>query len=262
MRRSGPKVHPARAILIALLILIGSGTSAPRAGAQMKAAAGDRQVFIVHPSITGMTADGVIARMTEHNRLREARLRQYAGPRTYQIRSEKGKVLAEARVLLQYQAPSHKEFKTISETGSGLIRNRVFKPLMESEVATAAGRNRHDSSISPDNYNFELLGEEDIDGHHCFAVQASPKRNDKYLFRAKIWIHATDYAVVRIAGQPAQNPSMWIKRVDFVRRYQKVGDFWLPLRDESVSQVRMFGKNTLTIDYDRYEIGQAAGAGR
>ena len=47
---------------------------------------------------------------------------------------------------------------------------------MESEVETAAGRNRHDSSISPNNYTFNLLGEDDVDGYHCFVVQATPKR--------------------------------------------------------------------------------------
>jgi hypothetical protein len=45
--------------------------------------------------------------------------------------------------------------------------------------------------------------------------------------------------------------------VDFVRRYQKIGEFWLPLKNESITHVRIFGKNILTIDYDQYEITQA-----
>ena len=44
--------------------------------------------------------------------------------------------------------------------------------------------------------------------------------------------------------------------MDFVRRYQKIGEFWLPLKDESTTQVRVFGKNTLTTEYDNYEINQ------
>ncbi len=210
-----------------------------------------------HPSIKGITGDIIFAQLLEHNRLRQARLQQYSVSRTYRITNDKGKVRAETQVLMQYHAPSTKEFQAVSEKGSGFIRRHVFNRLMESEVETAAGRNRHDSSITPANYTFKLLGEEDVDGYHCFAVEAIPKRNDKYLFRGKVWIHATDFAVVKIAGQPAKNPSFWIKRVEFVRRYQKVGDFWLPLQDQSTTQVRIFGAHILTIDYDQYQIAQA-----
>jgi hypothetical protein len=181
--------------------------------------------------------------------------------RTYQVKNDKGKVRAESQIVLQYRAPATKEFKIVSEKGSGFVRKRVFKGLLESEIETAAGRSRHDSSITPTNYTFELLGEEDVDGYHCFVVRAIPKRKDKYLFDGKIWIETDDFAIVKIAGQPAKNPSFWIKRVEFVRRYQKIGEFWLPLKDESMTQVRIFGTNILTIDYANYEIitGERAG---
>ncbi len=215
-----------------------------------------QQAFITHPSESGMTGEALMSKLLEHNRQREARLRQYSSTRTYRIANSKGKVRAESEVAMEYRSSSGKEFKTVSEKGSGFVRGRVFKPLMESEIEAAAGRSRHDSSITPDNYTFELLGEEDVDGHHCFVAKATPKRKAKYLFNGKIWIHATDFAVVKIEGQPAQNPSFWIKRVDFVRRYQKVGAFWLPLKDESTSQVRVVGAHVLTINYGNYQIGQ------
>jgi len=48
--------------------------------------------------------------------------------------------------------------------------------------------------------------------------------------------------------------------VEFVRRYQKIKEFWLPLKTESITQVRILGKNILAIDYDQYEITQVGGA--
>lgn len=215
-----------------------------------------QQAFVGHPPVSRMTGEALMSKLLEHNQQREARLRQYSSTRTYRIANSKGKARAESEVQMNFQAGGGKQFKTISEKGSGFVRGRVFKPLMESEVETAAGRSRHDTSISPANYSFELLGEEDVDGHHCYVAQATPKHKNKYLFNGKVWIHATDFAVVKIAGQPAQNPSFWIKRVDFVRRYQKVGDFWLPLKDESTSQVRIVGAHVLTINYGNYQIGQ------
>jgi hypothetical protein len=71
-------------------------------------------------------------------------------------------------------------------------------------------------------------------------------------------------AVVRIEGRPAANLSFWIKRADFVREYQKVDGFWLPLKDETLVQVRFYGKKVVTIDHRDYFVrrkstGQACG---
>lgn len=211
-----------------------------------------------HPASTGPAGDLVIVKLLERNRLRESRLQQYSAQCTYRVKNDKGAVRAEAQVVLRYHAPETKHFTIVNESGSSLIRSRVFKPLMELEVETAAGRNRYESSITPYNYAFKLLGEEDVDGARCFVLQATAKRADKYLFNGKVWIHAAEFAIVQIAGQPAKNPSFWTKRVDFVRRYQKLKEFWLPLKSESITQVRIFGKNVLTIDYDRYQITPAA----
>ncbi|MCI0696003.1 outer membrane lipoprotein-sorting protein [candidate division KSB1 bacterium] len=235
-------------IILMGLMLMAAVTLASSALAQ--------QAFIAHPPASGMSGEALMGKLLEHNQQRESGLRQYSSTRTYRIANSKGKVRAESEVALEYRASSGKVFKTVSEKGSGFVRGRVFKPLMESEIEAAAGRSRHDSSITPDNYTFELLGEEDVDGHHCYVAKAIPKRKAKYLFNGKIWIHTTDFAVVKIEGQPAQNPSFWIKRVDFVRRYQKVGKFWLPLKDESTSQVRVVGAHVLTINYGNYQIGQ------
>jgi len=205
-----------------------------------------------------VTGGAIFAKLVEFNRLRDSRLKQYSVQSTYRVQNDKGEMRAETQALLSYRAPDSKEFKIISEKGSGLIRSRVFKPLMDVEVESAADRNRVDSSITPNNYTLALLGEEEVAGSPCYIVQATPKRADKYLFSGKIWIHSVEFAIVKIEGQPAKIPSLWIKRVDFVRRYQKIGEFWLPLKNESVTRVRLFGKNTLTTDYDNYQINKVS----
>lgn len=225
----------------------------------VKVATGASQANSEHQSTNGLTTDQVIAKLLESNRLREAKLLRYSVPSTYRVRSEAGSTRAEAQVVLRFRAPETKEFTIVAESGSGLIRSRVFKPLMDVEVETAAGRYRYNTSVTPNNYIFKLLGEEDIAGTHCFVLEAKAKRVDKYLFNGKIWVHSTDFAIVQIVGKPVKSPSVWIKAVDFVRRFQKIKEFWLPLRNESTTQVRFLGKNTLTVDYDRYEITQVDG---
>ena len=246
-------------ILSTMMSLILSATSlgqAPKAST-----AGSRSESVSDPSTTVMTADAIFAKLVEFNRLRESRLQQYSVESTYRVKNEKGEMRAETQAVMRYRSPGNKEFKIIHEKGSGLIRSRVFKPLMDVEVETASERNRLDSSVTPNNYTLALLGEEEIAGYPCYVLQASPKRADKYLFTGRIWIHSVEFAIVQVEGQPARSPSAWIKRVDFVRRYQKIGEFWLPLKNESITRVRLFGRNTLTTDYDNYEINQSVVVG-
>jgi hypothetical protein len=163
-------------------------------------------------------------------------------------------VHAEEIGRMEYRAPDKKTFVVTSEEGSGLIRRMALNPLIASEIAAAAGKQHHDSSISPANYTFDLLGEQQVGPYRCFVAQAIPKRRDKYLFEGKIWIDVQDYAVVRIEGHPAKKLSFWIERADFVRQYQKIDGFWLPQRDETFVQVRLYGKKVLTIDHQDYAV--------
>lgn len=100
----------------------------------------------------------------------------------------------------------------------------------------------------------EFIGEETVGTYHCYLLRAIPKRVDKYLFEGKVWVDQQDFAVVRIEGRPAAKLSFWIKRAEFVRRYQKIDGFWLPERDETVVDVRIYGRRILTIDHRDYAV--------
>ena len=206
-----------------------------------------------------MTGDELFRKLLEHNRIREARLRQYTTVRTYEVTNDRGKRYARQVVRVAYQTPDHKSFQTESEEGSAMVRNMVLKRLIESESEAASGRAHHDSAIKPANYEFTLLGEQDIGPYHCLLVEATPKRKDKYLFEGKIWIDAQDYAIVRIAGEPAKSLSFWITRADFVRQYQKIGEFWLPAQDETWVRMRLSGKKILTIQHRDYAVNEHLG---
>ena len=185
----------------------------------------------------------------KHNELRSAQLQEYTAVRTYSVKDLSGKVHASETVRMKYVAPDKKTFVAIAEEGSGLVRHMVLNRLIESESSAAAGKEHHDSSITPANYTFTMLGEEDLGAHHCYVVEALPKRKDKYLFEGKVWIDSGEFAIVRIAGHPAKKLSFWITRADFVRQYEKFGDFWLPAKDETMVDVRLYGKKILLIEH-------------
>ena len=203
---------------------------------------------------TALTGDDIIATMVERNRVRNEHLQRYSAVRTYEIKNLPGKLAAQAVVRVDYEAPDKKTFHKTSESGSVIVRHLVFDRLIQSEGETSSGREHHDSAITEANYAFALVGEQDLGPYHCFVLTATPKRKDKYLFKGKIWIDQVDFAIVKIEGQPAKKPSFWINQADFVREYQRIDGFWLPLRDETFVEVKIYGRKVFTVDHQQYVI--------
>ncbi len=208
----------------------------------------------VEPLRPGVTESQVLAELAIHNEERRTALHDYTVLRTYQVVDLKGKVHAEEIGRMEFFSPDKKAFTVASESGSGLVRHMALNPLINSEIEAAAGKEHHDSAISTDNYSLNLLGEQQLGPYRCFVAEAVPKRRDKYLFEGKVWIDVNDYSVVRIEGHPAKKLSFWIQHADFVRQYQKIDAFWLPEKDQTLVQVRMYGKKILNIEHRNYVV--------
>jgi hypothetical protein len=201
-----------------------------------------------------LAAGQIVSKVLVENERRKESLQHYTVVRTYEIRTHEGRLDAQTVVRMEYRAPDVKKFDKTSEKGSGIVRHMVFDGLMDSEMETSSGKKHHDAALTSANYVFHFIGEEDLGPYHCFVLQAIPKRKDKYLFEGTIWVDSHDFAVAMIDGHPAKKPSFWVKHVDFVRQYQRVDGFWLPLRDETQVDVKLYGKRVFTIDHDQYAI--------
>jgi hypothetical protein len=132
--------------------------------------------------------------------------------------------------------------------------------MLESETETSRPQVRPATSISPENYRFQVLGRDFVESRPVYVIQALPKREDKYLFDGRIWVDAQDFALVRAEGKPAKNPSFWTRSIHFVQQYQKSGSFWFPFSTESVTEARIFGKTEVTISYFDYQPNSASAA--
>ena len=157
-----------------------------------------------------------------------------------------------------YDSPATKSFKVISQTGSKLIIDRVFKRLLESEKEAVEPEMHARTLLNRDNYDFVLIGFEPAGVNSPgsqYVLDVYPKARSKYVYRGKVWVDGTDFAVTRIDAEPAQNPSFWTKKNEVHHEYVKVQDFWFPRRNESVSYIRLGGRATLTIEYNNYRVG-------
>jgi outer membrane lipoprotein-sorting protein len=207
-----------------------------------------------------LPAEQVAKKLEERNAQRAAALQQFNGTRVYrmQYRGFPSDRDAEMVVHVTYRAPNSKEFSVVSQTGSKLIVDRVFKKLLEGEQEAANDENRLNSALSTQNYDFTSAGYENTPDGTEYVLNLLPKTKNKYLYRGKIWVDAKDFAVVRIEGEPAKNPSFWIKKTEVKHRYIKVSDFWLPAENHTESVIRLGGQAILSIEYKDYKITKAA----
>ena len=197
-------------------------------------------------------ANEVMATMFARDRQREALSHGYAGSRRYILDNQRFHKHAELLVAVKCDSDGTKHFDVVAEEGWKSANKRVLRKMLESETETSRPVTRPKTRLTPDNYDFTMVGNNLIEGRPTYVIGVSPKRADKYLFQGQIWVDANDYALVQAEGKPARNPSFWTRSIHFVHQYRKSGSFWFPLSTESVTQALIFGTTEVTIRYFDY----------
>src|SRR5664279_448133 len=119
-----------------------------------------------------LNGDQVSHRLAENNALRARQLHTFEAKRQYTLdyTGFPSSRSAEMDVSVAYRAPGTKEFAVISESGSKLILNRVFRKLMESEQESSRDEgSRNASALTSDNYRFILRGCEVASGRDLYV---------------------------------------------------------------------------------------------
>ena len=207
------------------------------------------------------SASDVVARMLASDTQRQQSLSGYEGTRRYVLVNDHMHKRAEMVVRVTGDPDGTKHFEIVSETGWKAAQKHVLRKMLESEEDASHPEARFKARLSLDNYEFQMVGIDEVDGRSVYAIDVSPKRKEKYLFRGRIWVDAEDYALVRADGNPAKNPSFWTKSVHFTHTYQKNGTFWFPSTTDSLTDARIFGATALKIEYFDYKPGTSAVAG-
>jgi hypothetical protein len=206
------------------------------------------------PSVPG--EEEIVRTMVQRNHDRAVALCAFEGTRIYRLeyRGFPGSRNAEMVVDVKYHSPATKEFTIRSSTGSKLIIENVFNKLLQSEKEALTEENQSRVALNNENYNFALEGYEKTPAGSYYILSVEPRSKTKLLYRGRIWVDSTDFAVARIDVQPAKNPSFWTKDTQIEHVYSKIGDFWLPASNRSTSKTRLGGHALLTIEYKNYRV--------
>lgn len=205
-----------------------------------------------------LSAAQIVTQMQVHNRIQKQELQHYQSLRVYRVeyRGYSAHIKARMKVLFQYDAASGKSFRILSQSGSSFLCKEVLKRAVDSEEQ--ASRQKGSTALTPANYAFRLLGKDKVNGRAAYVLQVTPLKPEKFLYKGKIWVDATDFALVKIDAAPSKNPSFWISRTSIRFRNAITDGFWLPQQTRSKTSVRIGGTAILTIDYGPYQITRPA----
>jgi hypothetical protein len=154
--------------------------------------------------------------------------------------------------IRSFSAPYSLVYNPLTFVGDSFIKNNVILRFVRSDVEHV----QHSASLAilEENYKFSYKGTENLNGRLLYTFALKPRRKSADLFKGKILVDPHTGCLIRAEGRVSKSPSWWIKRIDFTQDYAMVGDFALPIRTVSVTQVRIIGRVVVTIRHSAYEV--------
>lgn len=197
----------------------------------------------------------VLDRMEETGRCQMENLRGWTNVRIYDAGNIKFRKNARMKVEVAYAVPGKKTYRVLESGGSsGLVTKKVIRPILDAEIESAVPKNREFTDINRKNYELQFVEFDPTENAYIFS--AIPHTPHRYRLRGRIWVDGETFGIRRVRGVPSVSPSFWVRRTEFTHEYARIGEFWLPRRHHSQSELRIFGRSTLEIDYMEYHLSK------
>lgn len=173
---------------------------------------------------------------------------QYAASR--HLEASGGGQRAALDVTTTFSSSAGFSYQVTGETGSGYIRSRVLRSLLEEERELIARGEAARVAVSRENYRFTPVR---IDADGLAVVAIHPVRKARSLIAGDMFL-TLDGVLVRIVGRLVKNPSFWTSRVQLVRSYRRINGVVMPVTLESVAQLKLFGSSALRMTYRYFSV--------
>jgi len=198
----------------------------------------------------------IVERLAQAQSENHLAARPYTVLRDYElVNGKKPESSSQVQAEISYSPPNTKEYAIRAISGGGM-GERVVRRVLEHETAMASSWK--ESALSEENYSFELLGKETVEGHDCYVLKLTPSRDSKDLVHGRAWIDAEEFNVRRVEGT-VKTPSWWLKRVEITMRFSQVMGMWLQTAFVAKAEVRFFGEHTLTAQDVQFRANEVAG---
>lgn len=139
-------------------------------------------------------------------------------------------------------------YKPIRFMGDNSIKKDVIGRYLTAEVQPQT----MDIGINETNYKFKYRGEDARDGRRVHVFSLSPRKKAVGLFKGELWIDAETFLPVRESGTLVKNPSVFLRKIEFVRLYEIRDGLAIPKHIQSTVDTRIVGKAELAIDFSNF----------
>lgn len=180
---------------------------------------------------------------------------EYRAIRHLEARNDRFHMSGELDAMTVLAADGRFTYTVLRESGSAYIRDNVLRSVLQAEKKLFATGDPSRAAFTSSNY--ELEGGEPAEPG-VVKLFARPRRRDVALVDGAVFVTSTDADLLRVEGRLAKNPSFWTTRVDVVKKYERLDGIRVPVRLDSVAQIRFAGESTLSVTYDYKEINGTA----
>ena len=149
-------------------------------------------------------------------------------------------------------------YKALGFSGDNTVKQEVITRYL---VAESEGRDNGTIAITPANYKFRYAGRIVQGGRSLQVLELTPRKKMIGLFKGELWVDSETGMPVRESGQFVKNPSVFLKKIAFVRDYEMRDGVALPSYIQSTVDTRIVGRAQLQIHFMNYAREDDAGDG-
>jgi hypothetical protein len=163
---------------------------------------------------------------------------------------------AALKALRRVSCDGRVTYQALDFSGDARVKREVIARYLAAETAA---RDASSVAITPANYEFRLKAARGPDGQTVQIFRLKPRKKRVGLFKGELWLDAETGMPLRESGQFVKLPSIFLKRIRFVREYAIRGGVSIPTSIESTVETRLVGRAELSVRF--YNFSDRAGCG-
>lgn len=132
--------------------------------------------------------------------------------------------------------------------GDRSIKSDVITRYLTAE-AEALKSEPSSLAVTPVNYKFKYKGLMYKEGRKVYAFHVSPRKKRVGLFVGELWLDPDTHLAIRESGRMVKSPSIFLKKVEFVREYRIENGVAIPTHIQSLVDTRLVGPANLSVDF-------------
>jgi hypothetical protein len=148
-------------------------------------------------------------------------------------------------------------YEALHFEGDNSVKNHVIARYLAAE-AEAQADGSPSLAVTPANYKFKYKGSLQSGGQTVQVFHVTPRRKLVGLFKGEIWIDANTFLCLRESGRLVTTPSIFLKKIEFVKEYAIQDGISVPRQIRSVVDTRLVGPAELTIDFRNVSLAEGS----